>query len=95
MARAKIEPTFRKRSGAAERHDAPLRPLSAKKPKRRRSWPYAIALLCAWAIMIGAGLIFHLESELPDASHLMLQSPSHDITILDRSGRLIARKGLT
>src|SRR4029077_12386188 len=96
MARAKIEPHFQKRiASAAEQGARGARSPSPKKPKRRRTWPYAIALLCAWAIMIGAGLIFHLESELPDASHLLLQSPSHDITILDRNGRLIARKALT
>jgi penicillin-binding protein 1A len=97
MARPKIEPHFQKRiAAAAEQGARGARPVPPpKKPKRRRTWPYAIALLCAWAIMIGAGLIFHLESELPDTSHLLLQSPSHDITILDRNGRLIARKGLT
>src|SRR5256885_3195209 len=97
MARPKIEPHFQKRIAAAAEQGArgARPPPPPKRPKRRRTWPYAIALLCAWAIMIGAGLIFHLESELPDASHLLLQAPSHDITILDRNGRLIARKGLT
>src|ERR1051326_2727014 len=98
MAHRKIEPHFEKRIASAAEHGAPGTrppPPPRKKSKGHRSWPYALVMLCAWAVMLGAGLVFHLESELPDTSHLLLQSPSHDITILDRNGRLIARKGLT
>jgi penicillin-binding protein 1A len=66
-----------------------------KKPKRKRTWPYALALVCAWGLIVGAVFLFHWISELPDTNGLMLKGPSHDITLVDRRGRLIARKGLT
>ena len=75
----------------------PDRP-SAQRPRRRRrrrSWPYALALLLAWGVIVGAVVCFHWISGLPDTRDLLARGPSHDITILDKKGRLIARRGLT
>ncbi|HEX3945613.1 MAG TPA: transglycosylase domain-containing protein [Rhizomicrobium sp.] len=94
MARDKIEPSFKKRGTAAEQ-DVPIRALPPRKPKRKRTWPYVLALFCAWAVILVAAFVAHLWSELPDVGHLRLAGVSHDITILDRHGRLIARKDLT
>jgi len=66
-----------------------------RKPKPNRSWPYALALLLAWGLIIGAVVSFHWISGLPDTRGLLAKGPSHDITILDEKGRLIARRGLT
>jgi penicillin-binding protein 1A len=66
-----------------------------RKPKPRRSWPYALALLLAWGLIIGAVVCFHWISGLPDTRGLLAKGPSHDITVLDKNGRLIARRGLT
>jgi penicillin-binding protein 1A len=63
--------------------------------KRRRSWPYAVALVLAWGAIFGAVVFSRFLSELPDVRGLMVTGPSHDITILDDEGRLIARHGLT
>src|ERR1041385_6651074 len=93
MARPRIEPKAEKRSGTNA--PKPPRPSQHPKPKRKRSWPYALALVCAWGLIVGAVFAFHWLSELPDVSHLVLSGPSHDITILDRDGRLVVRKGLT
>ena len=64
-------------------------------PRRSRSWPYALALLLAWGLIIGAVVCFHWISGLPDTGGLLAKGPSHDITIIDEKGRLIARRGLT
>ncbi|MGD0191564.1 MAG: PBP1A family penicillin-binding protein [Rhizomicrobium sp.] len=66
-----------------------------RKTRRRRSWPYVVALLLAWGTIFGAVLCFHWISGLPDTRGLLAKTPSHDITILDVKGRLIARRGLT
>ncbi len=65
------------------------------KTKKRATWPYAVALLCAWAFIFGAVIFSRYLSDLPDVKSLLVQSASHDITILDIRGRLIARRGLT
>ncbi|HEY1962938.1 MAG TPA: PBP1A family penicillin-binding protein [Rhizomicrobium sp.] len=97
MAKPRIEPTFQKRIAAAAEQGAraarPSRP--PKPPKKQRSWPYALALLCAWGLIVGGVFLFHWIAELPDTNNLVLKGPSQDITILDRHGHLIARKGLT
>ncbi len=67
----------------------------ARKPKPKRTWPYAIAMLGIWALILGSVLCFHWISELPDTTGLLAKGPSRDITILDDKGRLIARRGLT
>jgi penicillin-binding protein 1A len=54
-----------------------------------------LALLLAWGGIIGAVVCFHWISGLPDTRGLLAKGPSHDITILDEKGRLIARRGLT
>ncbi len=64
-------------------------------PRRSRSWPYALALLLAWGLIIGAVVCFHWLSQLPDTRGLLAKGPSRDITVLDEKGRLIARRGLT
>jgi penicillin-binding protein 1A len=69
--------------------------VARRKPKRRRSWPYVVTLLLAWGLIFGAVLCFHWISGLPDTRGLLAKTPSHDITMLDEKGRLIARRGLT
>jgi penicillin-binding protein 1A len=54
-----------------------------------------LALLSAWGLIIGAVVCFHWISGLPDTRGLLAKGPSHDITIVDEKGRLIARRGLT
>ncbi|MBI3676365.1 MAG: PBP1A family penicillin-binding protein [Proteobacteria bacterium] len=66
-----------------------------KKPKTKRTWPYALALLGAWGAIFGAVFFFRWVSDLPDTNDLLAKGPSHDVTILDSHGRLIARRGLT
>ncbi len=63
--------------------------------KKRRTWPYAIVLLLAWGAIFGAVIFSRFLSELPDVQGLMAAGPSHDITILDDEGRMVARHGLT
>jgi penicillin-binding protein 1A len=67
-----------------------------QKPKKRKAtWPYAIALLVAWGAIFGAVFFSRFLSDLPDVRSLSVNGPSHDVTILDDRGRLIARRGLT
>jgi penicillin-binding protein 1A len=73
----------------------PPRPQPApKKPKPRRSWPYAVVLLLAWAIIFGAIYTSHLISQLPDVSGLLAKGPSREIVVLDVQGHVIARRHL-
>jgi penicillin-binding protein 1A len=74
----------------ADREEAP-----SSRGRRRRAWPYALALVVAWGAIFGAVFYSRLVSNLPDVHGLMASGPSHDITILDDKGRLIARRGLT
>ncbi len=92
MARkAQDEP--RREPGSGPRGDAPAP--SPKKPRRRRVWPYAMMLLLAWAAIFGAVFWSHFLSDLPDTTKLLVKADTHDVTILDVQGRLIARRGLT
>ncbi len=92
MARsAQNEPRFS--DGGAPRREMP--PSGPGKPRRRRVWPYAVLLLLAWAAIFGAVFWSHFLSDLPDTTKLMIAGSSHDVTILDDQGRLIARRGLT
>jgi len=68
---------------------------SAARPRRRRTWPYVLLLVGAWMAVFGAIFYSRFISELPDVNTLLVNGPSHDITILDDRGRLIARHGLT
>ena len=86
MAMAAAKKPSRKPRGGAE--DAPP-------PKPRRTWPYVIVLLCAWGVIFGSVMYFRWISQLPDTANLLDKGSSHDITILDDKGRLIARRGLT
>src|ERR1700759_1778179 len=61
----------------------------------KRSWPYVLALLFAGGAIGGGVLLSHWISELPATRGLLAKGPSHDITILDAQGKLIARRGLT
>jgi penicillin-binding protein 1A len=63
--------------------------------KRRRTWPYIIALLFAWGVIFGSVAYVRWISELPDTAGLLNKTPSNDITIFDDKGRLIARRGFT
>ena len=64
-------------------------------PAPKRTWPYVLVLLCAWGVIFGSVMYFRWISQLPDTTHLLDKTSSHDITILDDKGRLIARRGLT
>ncbi|HWD26835.1 MAG TPA: PBP1A family penicillin-binding protein [Rhizomicrobium sp.] len=64
-------------------------------PKKRRAWPYALLILVAWGVIFGAVFWSHFLSDLPDTTKLMIAGSSHDVTVLDVRGRLIARRGLT
>ncbi len=86
----KTTPQTRSRVGAAGAGTP-----TARKPKPKRTWPYAVAMLGIWGIILGSVLCFHWISELPDTTGLLTKGPSRDITILDDKGRLIARRGLT
>lgn len=70
-------------------------PSAPKPPRRRRAWPYAVMMLAAWAVIFGAVFWSHFLSDLPDTTKLLVKGASHDVTILDVQGRLIARRGLT
>jgi penicillin-binding protein 1A len=70
-------------------------PPPPKKPRKRRAWPYALALLAAWGLIAGAVLWSHFLSDLPDTTKLLVKTNTQDVTILDDKGRLIARRGLT
>ncbi len=67
----------------------------ASRPRRKRVWPYVFVLVGAWAVIFGGIFFSRFLSALPDVGTLLTNGPSHDITILDDRGRLIARHGLT
>ncbi len=73
----------------AERAGVPPR------PKKKRTWPYVIILVLGWGAIFGGIFFSRFLSELPDVSSLLTNGPSHDVTILDDHGRLVARHGLT
>ncbi|MBU6473796.1 MAG: transglycosylase domain-containing protein, partial [Alphaproteobacteria bacterium] len=66
-----------------------------QRPKKSVTWPYVLILLAAWALIFGAVGYSRWISTLPDTRDLLARGPSHDITVLDDTGRLIARSGLT
>jgi penicillin-binding protein 1A len=78
---------------AEGRDEPPERPL--KPARKRRSWPYVVVLVLSWGTIFGAIFFSRFLSDLPDVNSLLVNGPSHDITILDDRGRLIARRGLT
>jgi penicillin-binding protein 1A len=92
MAR-KTQDEPRREPGSGPRGDATGAP--SKKPRRRRVWPYAVMLLLAWGAIFGAVFWSHFLSDLPDTTKLLVKADTHDVTILDVQGRLIARRGLT
>jgi penicillin-binding protein 1A len=84
-----------RREPGAGREGPPRNSAPPPKPKRRRAWPYALLLLVAWGAIFGAVFWSHFLSDLPDTTKLLVKGSSHDVTILDVQGRLIARRGLT
>ena len=71
-------------------------PPPPQKPKKKNiAWPYVLILLAAWALIFGAAGYSRWISTLPDTRDLLARGPSHDITVVDDKGRLIARRGLT
>jgi penicillin-binding protein 1A len=68
---------------------------SGPPPRRKRTWPYLLVLLTAWGAIFGSVMYFRWISQLPDTANLLDKGPSHDITILDDRGRLMARRGYT
>jgi penicillin-binding protein 1A len=78
---------------ARERLSAVAKPRRRKKAKP--TWPYALALLFAWGLIFAGVAWSHWISGLPDVNGLLAHAPSHDVTILDAHGKLIARRGLT
>ena len=84
----------RERIDAVATREAPP-PQPADKPRKRRAWPYALALLLAWGAIFGALFYSHFISDLPDVTGLLVKGASHDVSLLDDQGRLIARRGLT
>ncbi|MBL6938878.1 MAG: PBP1A family penicillin-binding protein [Alphaproteobacteria bacterium] len=84
----------RERIAAVATRETPPTP-PPPKPKKRRSWPYVLLMLAAWGAIFGAVFWSHFLSDLPDTTKLLVKSTSHDVTVLDVSGRLIARRGLT
>ncbi|HUO88586.1 MAG TPA: PBP1A family penicillin-binding protein [Rhizomicrobium sp.] len=88
-----MESRNRTRANAAAGREAP--PSPPAKPRKRRTWPYALMLLLAWGAIFGAVFWSHFLSDLPDTTKLLVKGASHDITVLDVRGRLIARRGLT
>ena len=65
------------------------------RPRRKVVWPYAVVLVLAWGTIFGGIFFSRFLSDLPDVGSLLTNGPSHDVTILDDKGRLIARRGLT
>ena len=65
------------------------------RPRRRRVWPYAALLLLSWGLIFGAVFWSRFLSDLPDVNKLLVKGQSHDVTVLDDRGQLIARRGLT
>ena len=64
-------------------------------PRRRRGRGWLILLiLLLWVVILGALAWSRWIQTLPDATHLLAKGPVREISILDRRGRLIARRGL-
>jgi penicillin-binding protein 1A len=72
----------------------PHPPPPKKKAKPKRTWPYALVLLGAWAVIFGAVYVSHLISQLPDVTNLLAKGPSREITVLDASGHVLAQRNL-
>jgi penicillin-binding protein 1A len=76
-----------------DRDDGP--PKRAPGPKKKRAWPYALAILTAWGLIFGAIAYSRWISALPDTTNLLSKGPSRDITLYDDQHRQIAQRGLT
>jgi len=84
--------TPRPRPEAGDGGDAPP---PRRKKKAQPTWPYAVGLLFAWGLIFAGVIWSHWISDLPDVNGLLAHGPSHDITLLDMRGNLIARRGFT
>ncbi|MDE2463643.1 MAG: PBP1A family penicillin-binding protein [Alphaproteobacteria bacterium] len=62
--------------------------------RRRGHGRLILLILLIWAVVLGAMAWSRWIETLPDAAHLLAHGPSHEVTILDSSGRMIARRGL-
>ncbi len=71
------------------------RPSRQKRASPREAGPMCSRFCWCWGLIFGAVGWSRWISTLPDTSNLLAKGPSHDITILDTRGRLIARRGLT
>src|SRR5580698_6930579 len=81
---------------APSRNPSRSRPEGGGAPPRREStWPYLLVLLVAWGGIFGSVMYFRWISQLPDTANLLDKGSSHDITVLDDRGRLVARRGYT
>jgi penicillin-binding protein 1A len=96
LASKPLNPNIRSRLKKAAQSNAPSPPPPPpQKPRRKRAWPYVLALIAVWGIIGGAVFYSRLVSNLPDVNTLLVHGPSQDITLLDDRGRMIARRGLT
>jgi penicillin-binding protein 1A len=83
------------RAGKPRKPRRPKPAEEAPRPaKRRRTWPFILLALVAWALIFVAIFYAHFLSEMPDVQNLMTANAGRDVTILDDHGRLIARRGL-
>src|SRR5947207_2831018 len=83
-------PQRRASEGENNRENAPRKPA-----RRKRAWPFAVAILAAWALIFGAIGYSRWISTLPDTTKLLTTGPSRDITLLDDQHHQIAQRGLT
>ncbi len=81
------------RNPARRPQDSPQASPLEQAPKPKRTWPYVFVLLLAWGAIFGSVMYSRWISQLPDTTSLLDKGSSHDITILDDKGRLIARRG--
>jgi penicillin-binding protein 1A len=95
LASKPLNPKTRARLNRAAAERPAAAPPPPPKPRRKRAWPYAVALVAVWGIIGGAVFYSRLVSSLPDVGTLLAHGPSQDITLLDDQGRMIARRGLT
>ncbi|HEY2446266.1 MAG TPA: PBP1A family penicillin-binding protein [Rhizomicrobium sp.] len=84
-------PRLRGRPPAA----VPRPSVTSRASRPRPTWPYAIALVSAWFLVVGGAAGIQWFQQLPDMHNLLSRAPSADITLLDVHGRTIARRGLT
>ena len=95
MAKKPAKPANIPRRPYAGSRPPSLPPPPSKARKPRATWPYVVAMLAGWGVILGAIFFSRFLSNLPDVGNLMVNGRSQDVTILDDRGRFIARRGLT